>query len=148
MKEALKSLVILIVIALVLALVAPFAIFTWRLMESWTAENTGQLLGGLLAILGGAGAVFAAFVGAGVFGKLAGWKPPRRDDDRPVGPVILDVPPGWEDRPQLNAPPIAPPWGMTGGGQYDLLPAPQQDRRFSMTVPSVTQKEVHTIGDR
>lgn len=147
MKDALKSLVVLIIIALVLAMVAPFAIFTWRLMESWTAENTGQLLGGLLAILGGAGAVFAAFVGAGVFGKLAGWKPPRRDEDRP--PIILEAPPqGWDDRPQLQAPPVAPPWGMTGGGQFDMLPAPQQDRRFSMSVPSGAQKEVHTIGDR
>ena len=143
MKDTAKLIFLIVLVALVLAIAAPGVIFVWRLMESWTGENTGQLLGGALACLGGVGAVFAAMAGAGVFARLAGWKPPRRDDGTPP-PMILDAPPGWNDRPQLPPPATAPPWGLTGGGAYDLLPAPRQDERFRLEVRQSGREEVDT----
>ena len=64
MKDTAKLVFLIVLVALVLAIAAPGVIFVWRLMESWTGENTGQLLGGALACLGGVGAIFAAIAGA------------------------------------------------------------------------------------
>lgn len=133
MKDIARVVFAITLVALVVALVLPGGIFVWRLMDTWSETSTAQLLGGMLACLGGMGLVFAMMAGAGAFARLAGWKPPRRDEER-VPPMIIDAPPGWDDRPQLNAPPVAPPWGATGGGQFELLPPPQQDRRYSMSA--------------
>lgn len=135
MKDIARTVLALVLIALVVAIVLPGGIFVWRLMDTWSETSTAQLLGGLLACLGGMGAVFAAMAGAGVFARFAGWKPPRRDEERIPPPIMIESPPGWDDRPQLNAPPTAPPWGVTGGGDFQMLPAPQQDRRYSMSAP-------------
>ncbi len=55
-------------------------------------------------------------------------------------PRTIDAP--WPEQPgqALLPPPAAPPWGVTGGGAYDLLPAPpEQDRRFSMDASTDKQ---------
>ena len=134
MKDFARAFLALVLAAVVLAIILPLAILAYRVAQTWTTDSTGQLLGGALTCLGGMGAIFAAMAGAGVFARFAGWKPPRRDPEDLPGPVILDAPPGWNDRGQLPAPPAAPPWGLTGGGQYELLPPPAQDRRYSMTT--------------
>lgn len=130
MKDIIRSIVGLVLVALVLAIVVPFAIMGWRLADTWTNELTGQLLGGCIAIGAFAAAIIATMAGAGAFARLAGWRAPRYRDDPPPPITIEQLPPAWEDRPQLPAGP--PPWGMTGGGQFDLLPPPQQDPRYSM----------------
>ncbi len=127
MKDIIRSILELVLVSLVLAIVVPFAIMGWRLAETWTNELTGQLLGGCIAVGAFFAAILATFVGAGAFAKLAGWRAPRYHDDPP--PVVI-MPP--EEQHLLPPGSNMPPWGMTGGGQFDLLPPPQQDPRYSM----------------
>jgi len=125
-KDIIRSILVLVLVSIVLAIVVPFAIMGWRLAETWTTDLTGQLLGGCIAIGAFAAAIIATMAGAGAFARLAGWRAPRYRDDPP--PVVI-MPPE-DERPQLPAGP--PPWGVTGGGQFDLLPTPQQDPRYTM----------------
>lgn len=120
----------LLAFAVVLAIVTPAAILGWRLADTWTADMTGQLLGGFLAVCGGSGAILAVLVGAGLFARLAGWRAPR--PDLPTPPAIEGQ---WRELPTTPALPApTPPWGMTGGGSFDVLPAPRQDARFTYTL--------------
>ena len=122
-----KDIARLVAVAIVLAIVTPAALFGYRLTATWTANNTEQLLGGGIALCGGGFMLLAAFIGAGAFARLAGWRPPRPES--PLPPPI--------DVTARALPPQIPPWGLTGGGQYELLPPPSQDRRYSMTVPKI-----------
>lgn len=131
MRETLRGILAIVVIAVILALVVPGLVLGLRLAETWTRNETQSLLGGGLAICGGAAAILAVMVGAGAFARLAGWRAPRRDLDPDRPPIYIT--PG-QDYAQLPAPPLAPPWGLTGGGQFELLPPPAQDRRFHMTA--------------
>lgn len=141
MRDIAKTLLALVLIALVLAIVLPFGIMGFRVVETWTRNETQSLLGGALAICGGGATILAVMAGAGAFARLAGWKPPRRDVEQ-TPPVILNAPPGWDEQPQLPPPTAAfPPWGMTGGGQFELLPPPQQDRRFTVTTDKEVMKQ-------
>lgn len=134
MKEGLRTLVLLVAVAVVLAILAPGVILGFRLADTWSRSETQSLLGGGLAICGGGATILAVMAGAGAFARLAGWRPPRREDDRPR---VIDVTPA---APQLPAPSSVPPWGMTGGGQYELLPPADQDRRYTWTAPETEVK--------
>lgn len=133
MRDILHTVVVVIVLILLLSVVAPGAYFIARVMDTWTRDNTNQLLGGILAICGGSGAVVATVIGMGVFARLAGWKPPRRD----VEPTQALPPASQVD----VLPPSTPPWGLTGGGTYQLLPAPDsEDRRYQIVVKKPEDK--------
>lgn len=138
MREVLRGILAIVIIAVILALVVPGLVLGLRLADTWTRNETQNLLGGALAICGGAAAIVAVMVGAGAFARLAGWRPPRREEP----PIVLEAPPGWDERPPLG-PPASPPWGVTGGGQYELLP-PAQDRRFRLE----TEKEERSTTTR
>lgn len=125
--------------------VVPGAIFVGRLMDTWTTAYTAQLLGGFLGICGGSLAIVGVLVGAGLFARLAGWKAPRQSVEPAIDGEWRTLPPlpqqqptaganAWQGLPQ----PLeqAPPWGVTGGGSYDLLPPPKQDARYQMDQPT------------
>lgn len=148
--NALKNGVVLALMLGIIGLfVVPGGIFVARLMDTWSTAYTGQLLGGFLGICGGSLAIVGVLVGAGLFARLAGWKAPRQpvDDFPPIegnwralppsGQPGLQ-PPGWQGLPQpLDQ---SPPWGVTGGGNYDLLPPPKQDARYQMDAPRGSRK--------
>jgi hypothetical protein len=96
-----------------------------RLGEAWSTRHTDLFLGGLLVILGGSLILLAAFIGAGAFARLAGWHPPRQPQEPPIETSWRELPPGAPTQ-------ALPPWGLTGGGQYELLPPLAQDRRYSL----------------
>lgn len=142
-----------VVLALMLGIIGlfviPGGIFVARLMDTWTADYTGQLLGGFLGICGGSLAIVGVLVGAGLFARLAGWKAPRQPIEPPIDGEWRPLPPlpqaqptlpanAWQGLPQPLDP--SPPWGVTGGGNYDLLPPPKQDARFQMDTPRVIRK--------
>ena len=101
-------------------------IMSWRLGETWSIRHTDLLLGGFLVIFGGALILVAAFIGAGAFARLAAWRPPRQEIEQPI-----------EVGRWRELPPSTPPWGVTGGGQFDLLPSPRSDRRYRLEAPEV-----------
>lgn len=138
MKDIARAVFAVTLAGVILALVIPAAIFGNRLADTWTRSNTESLLGGALAICGAGAVIVALMVGAGLFVLLAGRR--RRED--PMPPPIIMAPP-MEERPQLPAPPLAPPWGLTGGGQFELLPPPAQDRRYAWTAPPAPETEDH-----
>ena len=146
--NALKNGVVLALMLGIIGLfVIPGGIFVARLMDTWTADYTGQLLGGFLGICGGSLAIVGVLVGAGLFARLAGWKAPRQPVDPPIDGDWRPLPPlspaqqptlpasNWQGLPQPldNTP---PPFGVTGGGNYDLLPPPKQDARYQMDTPA------------
>lgn len=150
--NALKNGVVLaLMLGIVGLFVIPGAIFVGRLMDTWTTAYTGQLLGGFLGICGGSLTIVGVLVGAGLFARLAGWKAPRQPvepaidgDWRPLPPLPPAQQPtlpasNWQGLPQPldNTP---PPFGVTGGGNYDLLPPPKQDARYQMDTPRGTRK--------
>lgn len=134
-----QVIVLALFVGLVLAIVAPGVIFTNRLMGTWTEAYTAQLLGGFLGICGGTLAIVGVLVGAGLFARLAGWRAPKQTPELPTwephGPPPIEG--QWRTVPPIPPEPAQlPPWGATGGGHFDLLPPPQQDRRFGMDTPS------------
>lgn len=124
-------------VGLVGALVLPPLLFVNRLLDTWTTNYTAQLLGGFLGICGGSLAMLAVLIGAGLFARLAGWRAPRHPVEPPLPyaqPPATLVEGQWRDvTPALPGPVQPPPWGVTGGGDYDLLSPPAKDRRFSLT---------------
>lgn len=150
--SALKNGVVLaLMLGIVGLFVVPGAIFVGRLMDTWTTAYTGQLLGGFLGICGGSLTIVGVLIGAGLFARLAGWKAPRQPVEpaidgewRPLPPLPGTQQPtlpasNWQGLPQPldNTP---PPFGVTGGGNYDLLPPPKQDARYQMDTPRGTRK--------
>lgn len=77
--------------------------------------------------------LLAAFIGAGAFARLAGWRDPRRDDQHGTA---VDAP-----YKQLPPPPPQPPCGVTGGGSYQLLPPVDQDSdgRYRFEIEKMRQ---------
>lgn len=115
------------------ALIVAALVMAIRLAETWSPHHTDLLLGGVLAIAGGMGIALAVFVGAGAFARLAGWRPPRQDGPPPP----LET--AWRD---LTPPSQAlPPWGVTGGGNFELLPPAEQDRRYRFDLREVKKRD-------
>ena len=127
----------------VLALFGGIGFLAYTIGQHWDARSTDSLITGLVVTCGG-GAVIIGMLLALIVGvplalrsySEAGrtrrewneWPPPRYERD------AIDA--EWQRPPlplpgQLNQP---PPWGATGGGNYQLLP-PQQDRRFGIEIP-------------
>jgi len=102
-----------VVLALILEIIGlfviPGGIFVAWLMDTWTADYTGQFLGGFLGICEGSLAIVGVLVGARLFARLADLKAPRQ----PVKPAIegdwralpplpqaQQQPPTWQGLPQ------------------------------------------------
>jgi hypothetical protein len=141
-------------IGLLLLFAVPAGYIAVRIGDTWTAHYTEQVLGWLTAICGGSLLLVALLVGAGFYAKLTGVRlwgratPPMPPME--AAPLYYlpspgrshpiqahEVEPGAGSR-QPFQPPVQtpahqpPPWGVTGGGRYDLLPPPVQDTRFSI----------------
>ncbi|MBX3054203.1 MAG: hypothetical protein KF753_22210 [Caldilineaceae bacterium] len=118
-------------IGVLLLFVIPAGYLAVRIGDTWTQGYTEQMLGALTALCGGGLILVALLVGAGLYVKLSGGRFSRREPEPP--PVFPMEQPHWNalppPQPPANEP---PPWGVTGGGRYDLLPPPMQDARFSM----------------
>jgi hypothetical protein len=127
-------LLLAVLIGIAGAIILPPVIFTNRLIETWTTEYTAQLLGGFLGICGGSLTIIGVLIGAGLFARLAGWKAPQPSGEPyllPPPPTVIDG--QWRELPlSLPGSQPSPPWGVTGGGDYNLLSPPAQDRRFSI----------------
>jgi hypothetical protein len=142
MKRIAQFVLLAILLGIAGAITFPAVIFTSRLVETWTSAYTAQLLGGFLGICGGTLAIVGVLVGAGLFARLAGWRSPRQTPELPAW-GSHDMPPvdgQWRQLPPAPTEPTrgalgTPPWGATGGGHFDLLPPPPQDRRFDMDTP-------------
>jgi hypothetical protein len=137
-KDTIRGIFSLVLAAVVLGISLPFVIFAWRVAESWTHNDTAQLLGACLAALGAVATIVAMLVGAGAYKLLAG----RREREVPPPPPVVVLPPEtFDSRPQL---PARPPWGVTGGGQYTLLPGPEQmtSNRFQL------EREMESLPSR
>lgn len=132
-----KTLSTLLALALLLAVVGPFALVGWRIADTWTPQRTDQIIGGLMAVCGGSGVMLAGLLGAAIFAKLSAWQPGRPSAPTSTSSSTNVVEGQWRELPPPPTAPV-PPWGVTGGGMYDLLPEPRQDERYAYTdeVPS------------
>ena len=125
----------LLALALLVTIVGPFALVGWRIADSWTPQRTDQVIGGFMAVCGGSGVMLAGLLGAAIFAKLNAWQP-----SRPSAPSSANTVDGqWRELPPAPTAPV-PPWGITGGGMYDLLPEPRQDERYAYTDDVSTTK--------
>lgn len=131
----------------VLALFGGLGFLAYQIGQTWDARSTDSLIAGLVATCGGGvvviGILLALIIGIPfairMFGE-AGYSQ-RAWRELPPSSPLSALP--FPDRTQraidttwqaLPAPPAAPPWGMTGGGNIGLLPAPTQDQRFGMAA--------------
>lgn len=120
-------------LGLLLLFVIPAGFVGMRIGESWRPGYTEQLLGAFTALCGGGLILVALLVGAALYVKLSGGRFSRREREPEAPPIFPAEQATWKALPPPQTPaPQAPPWGMTGGGRYDLLPPPQQDSRFTM----------------
>jgi hypothetical protein len=132
LRDVIRGVFAVLLLAAVAAIVTPGVVLGMRLADTWTGHNTDQLLGGLLSICGGAVVIVALLVGAGLFAKMARHVPslPSQRDIEPD--------PAWR-----VLPPATPAWPVTGGGQFELLPPAQQDRRFSIVPDPGSARDDH-----
>lgn len=127
----------------ILALFGGIGFLAYQIGQTWDARSTESLIAGLVATCGGGvvviGILLALIVGIPfairMFGEAGYSQRSWRDQPTPS-------PLPWPNRDQrpvdttwqaLPSPTTPPPWGMTGGGNIGLLPAPNQDKRFGMT---------------
>lgn len=126
----------------VLALFGGFGFLAYQIGQTWDARSTDSLIAGLVATCGGGvvviGILLALIVGIPfairMFGE-AGYSQRAWRDLPPATPLPALPFPDRTQRPidttwQAMPSAAAPPWGMTGGGNIGLLPAPTQDKRF------------------
>jgi len=130
----------------ILALFGGIGFLTYHIGQTWDARSTDALIAGLVATCGGGvvviGILLALIIGIPfairMFGEAGyshrAWRdlpPPSHLPAVPFperNPSAVDT--TWQ---ALPAPASVPPWGMTGGGNIGLLPAPNQDKRFGMS---------------
>lgn len=130
----------------ILALFGGIGFLAYQIGQTWDARSTDSLIAGLVATCGGGMVVIGIFLALIIgipfairmFGE-AGYSQ-RAWRDQPAPSTLPALP--WPDPRQrpvdttwqtLSSPATPPPWGMTGGGNIGLLPAPNQDKRFGMT---------------
>jgi hypothetical protein len=127
------------------AVLGGFGFLAYMVGQTWTESTTQSLVTGLVAVCGG-GAVVLGLLVALIVGipmatrYLDGMGRARQswDPGPSPGPVVEGQ---WRELPgqlpqHLPGPDAGlPPWGATGGGNFDLLPPPSQDKRFSMDTP-------------
>lgn len=141
-----QTIVVGLVALPVLALFGGLGFLAYQIGQTWDARSTDALIVGLVATCGGGmvvmGMLLALIVGIPfairMFGEAGYSQRAWRDLTTP--PTLPSLP--WPERSQSDvdttwqtfpAPSTPPPWGMTGGGNIGLLPAPNQDKRFGMT---------------
>jgi hypothetical protein len=144
-----------------LALFGGVGVLAWRIGETWDSATTQSLVTGLTVICGGGALLFAILLACIVGIPLAiraygeggssrrqwddGWHSnsrsalPRVDDWPPI-PTKRQFPMIEGQWSRMPDPPVAqssspPPWGMTGGGNTQLLPPAEQDERFAIHHP-------------
>lgn len=127
----------------VLALFGGVGFLAYQIGQTWDARSTDALIVGLVATCGGGvvviGILLALIVGIPLALRLfseAGYSQRAWRDLPPPAPALpfpdrtpRPIDTTWQAMP---APPAAPPWGMTGGGNLGLLPPPSQDQRFGV----------------
>ncbi len=153
-----KKILTLVAAVPVLALFGGIGILAYRMGETWDAATTQSLVTGLTVVCGGGALLFAMLLACLIGIPLAiraygeggdrrrmwddGWRnnthaPLPRVDDWPPLPTKRPLPlmegqwriPDQAMGAQHHA---TPPWGITGGGQTQLLPPVEQDERFGM----------------
>jgi hypothetical protein len=136
----------------ILALFGGIGFLAYQIGQTWDARSTDSLIAGLVATCGGGvvviGILLALIVGIPfairMFGEAGysqrAW---RELPSTPPFPALTERPPRLVDTTwqTLPAPAVAPPWGMTGGGNIGLLPAPNQDKRFGMAASQMNDLE-------
>jgi hypothetical protein len=135
-----KTLMAMLVAIPVLAQFGAIGFLAYTIGQHWDARSTDSLVVGLVATCGGGAVIIGVLLALIVGVPLAlrsyseagrarrEWNelpPPRYDRD------AIDA--EWQRLPPTLPRPQAPPWGATGGGNYQLLPP--QDRRFGMETP-------------
>jgi len=142
-----KKILVLIAAAPVLAMFGGIGVLAWKIGDTWNEATTQSLVTGVTVICGGGALVvcvlLALIVGVPfairIFGEAG-------TSQRAWGGGRTAIPPGWDDVPALpmrrppamidtqwrQLPDPTPPWGATGGGSSQLLPAPEQDSRYGM----------------
>ena len=123
------------------AVLGGFGFLAYQVGQTWTETTTQSMVTGLVAVCGGGAVVLVLLVSLIVgipmaIRYLEGMGRARQSwhDKPPAGPVIEGQ---WRELPGPPPGPEMglPPWGATGGGNFDLLPPPSQDNRFSMDAP-------------
>ena len=138
-----KTILVGLIAIPVLALFGGIGFLAYTIGQHWDARSTDSLITGLVATCGGGavviGVLLALIVGVPLALRSYGeagrarreWQeaPPYLDRS-PYGRNAIDI--EWQRLPPA-LPPQAPPWGATGGGQYNLLPPPKgQDGRLGL----------------
>ncbi len=132
-----KTLMAVLVAIPVLALFGGIGFLAYTIGQHWDARSTDSLVVGLVATCGGGGAVIIGVLLTLIVGVPMALRSyseagrARRGGGPPMGAAAIGA--EWHRLPPM-LPPQSPPWGATGGGNYQLLP-PQQDRRFGMEMP-------------
>jgi len=145
-----KTLIAALVAIPVLALFGGIGFLAYTIGQHWDARSTDSLITGLVAACGGGAVVIGLLLALIVGVPLAlrsyseagrarrEWHelpPPSygHDERNAIAAAWQRLPPALPG-PSNQAPaPASPPWGATGGGQYQLLPP--QDHRFGEGGP-------------
>lgn len=143
-----KTILALLLALPILALFAGVGFLFWQIGQTWDARNTSNLITGLVvACSGGAivlGILLALIIGVPLalrtYSEAA--RARREWHERPTLRPLYDPPTiagQWRMLPPvMPANTLAhesPPWGATGGGNFDLLP-PHSQRHFSDEEPT------------
>ena len=121
----------------VLALFGGIGLLAWNIGQTWTQSDTQAVITATATICAGGMVVFALLAALIVGVPLAiraygeGGQARRTWVDMPDRGRVIDAP-QWRELPPAADP--VPPWQVTGGGNVDLLPPPEQDRRFSFEL--------------
>lgn len=134
--NTLRQMLAVIAGAIVLGLVITLALVGNKIAQTWTEQNTNQLLGGALTLCGSAVALFALIAGGGLTYTLT-----RRAPTPPVAPLVT-IDGRAIEASQLAAPQTGVPTWPTGGGDYRLLPQDSQTRRFSYKASPLDREEI------
>ena len=137
-----KTILVGLIAIPVLALFGGIGFLTYTIGQHWDARSTDSLITGLVATCGGGavviGVLLALIVGVPLALRSYGeagrarreWQEAPYIERSPYGRNAIDT--EWQRLPTA-LPPQAPPWGATGGGQYNLLPPPKgQDGRLGL----------------
>jgi hypothetical protein len=140
-----QTIVVGIIAVPILALFGGIGFLAYQVGQTWDARSTDALVAGVVATCGGGAVVIGVLLSLIVgipfairmFGEAGysqrGWREPSPTLPFPAStghhrpPSAIDT--TWR---QLPVQPQTPPWGVTGGGNTQLLSAPQQDKRFGI----------------
>lgn len=136
-----KTLIAGLIAIPVLALFGGLGFLAYTIGQHWDARSTDSLIVGLVATCGGGAVIIGVLLAliVGVPLALRSYSEAgraRREWNELPPPTAFDchaIDTQWQRLPPALPGPQeqAPPWGATGGGQYDVLP-PAQDKRFTM----------------